>query len=80
MIAIDSGKADGRLARKQKHMCSKMHLDHFFVDADVRVGVEIGHVEVRTRRSLLLLLLLIVLRNPKPAKITTTAEVVSELT
>lgn len=59
-----------------------MHLNHFFVDANVGVGVEIGHVEVGTRRSLLLLLLLllIMLRNPKPAKITTTTKALSVLT
>lgn len=60
-----------------------MHLNHFFVDTNVGVGVEIGHVEVGTRRSLLLLLLLlllVMLRNPKPAKITTTTKALSELT
>lgn len=49
-----------------KETINQTNLDHFFVNTNVGVGLEVGHVEVSTRRSLHLCRLL-VFRNPHSA-------------
>lgn len=48
-------------------MVVELDLDHLLVDTKVSVGMEIGHVVIRARRSMLLLAaaaIVVVIRNP----------------